>query len=61
MAIHPSTTEGKGTAPTVLCPSRFMNPSASKETAVKTTQGIMNVPPTVWTEAPVGGGVYAMD
>lgn len=39
-------------ARTVLCPSRFMKSSARRETAVKTTQGIMKVPPTVSTEAP---------
>lgn len=43
---------------TVLCPSRFMKPSARRETAVKTTQGIMNVPPTVWTEAPAAYITY---
>jgi hypothetical protein len=42
---------------TVLWPRRFMKFSARRETAVKTTQGIMKVPPTVSTEAPVCSGV----
>ena len=37
-----------------------MNPSARRDTAVKTTQGIMNVPPTVWTEAP-GSGIVVYE